>query len=130
MPYLSHEARSIATTSPLPSIHRELRTECSVVSVGQRQNPSWCLAVSMTMRNPASLSTSTHWSVSIAVGKKRSGDSRPSPHSLPEKVLTVKWMKAVSSHCCQASCWGVGTRCAAISTLASESASPRSTYFS
>ena len=120
----------IATTSPRPSIQREFFTECSVVWVGQRQNPSWCLAVSITIPKPASRSVSTHWSVSISVGANTSGDSLPSPHSLSVNVLTVKWMNAVSSHCCQASCSGVGTSRAAMESFSSGVASPNATCFS
>src|SRR5690606_41913498 len=56
------------TTSPFPSRHGELLTEWAVVSVGQRQKPSWCLAVRMAYRMPASLATLAHWRQSRSVG--------------------------------------------------------------
>jgi hypothetical protein len=51
--------------------------ECSVVLVGQRQKPSWCLQVRITPLMPASASAETMASGSNFTGWKRFGSSSP-----------------------------------------------------
>ena len=131
MPYLSQASRNSRTTSPLPFFHGELATECLVVLVGQRQKPSWCLAVIIAILKPPSFSERTHCSQSSSVGLKTAGSSFPLPHSLPVNVLMPKCRKAVNSICCHANCCGVGTRREAISTFCSKVApTGKVTWFS
>ncbi len=84
-------------------------TECRVVFVGHRQNPSWCLAVSTMARKPASRAVRAHWRASSRDGAKIAGSSVPSPHSRSVNVLTPKWRNIASSSRCHASWDGVGT---------------------
>ena len=76
---------------------------------GQRQKPSWCLAVSMMPPMPAWLATSTHWRQSRALGANTSAASSPLPHSAPVNVLGPKWQNMFISMRCHASCASVGT---------------------
>ena len=85
----------------------------SVYLLGQRQRPSWCLAVMITIRIPASRMTFTHWRASNAVGLKTEGLSVPVPHSRFVKVFVPKWTNAMNSRSCQLICRGEGTTCAA-----------------
>ena len=48
------------TRSPEPPRHGLLRTQWSVVRVGQRQKPSWCLAVRIRLRNPPCFAARAH----------------------------------------------------------------------
>jgi hypothetical protein len=93
----------------LPPFHGLEATECVLNAVGQRQNPSWCLAVMTTPFMPASFITRTHCRASSAVGLKTSAGSSPWPHSLSVKVLGPKWMNPVNSRSCQASWRGEGS---------------------
>src|SRR5689334_18306644 len=108
MPAARAAIASSLTTSPLPFFHGLDATECFVVFVCQRQNPSWCFAVRTTYLQPAVFAVRTHCRASSLVGLKTFGSSFPSPHSRSEKVLTPKWKNIPISASCQASCEGVG----------------------
>src|SRR5579872_5530174 len=86
MPRLRAASEIARTTSPLPERHELFATEWSVVLVGHRQKPSWCLQVRITPRIPASAKALTMASASKAVGLKTPGSSSPYPHSLLVKV--------------------------------------------
>lgn len=75
-------------------------TECLVYLEGQRQNPSWCFAVSIINEIPASAATLAHWVVLSPVGLNIAGSSWPVPHSLSVNVLTPKWRNIMISLCC------------------------------
>src|SRR5699024_5537678 len=117
MPWRRQASATSATTSPVPPFQGEEATEYSVVAVGHRQKPSWCLAVRMTYFAPMSRARRTHSSASRSLGAKTSGERGPSLHSLPAKVFTPKWKKTPNPSRCQASCSGVGARCAAAEVL-------------
>jgi len=69
-------------------------TVCSVCFEGHRQKPSWCLAVRMMPRMPASFATRAHWRQSSSLGANSAGDSLPSPHSRPVNVFMLKCTNA------------------------------------
>ena len=96
------------TTSPAAARNGDAATECLVVTVGQRQKPSWCLAVRISVLKPPALAARAHCMASSALGLKIAGNSLPSPQSRSVKVFTPKWAKSASSSRCQCSWAGVG----------------------
>ena len=88
-------------------------TLCSVVRVGHRQKPSWCLAVSTSPFIPAAFTASTHWSQFSFFGSKIDSGSSPLPHSKSVNVLGLKCTKAYISMSNQSSCFCVGRTWAA-----------------
>ena len=67
---------------------------------GQRQKPSWCLAVRIMREMLAAAAVAAHCAALRAVGLKTVGDSRPVPHSESVKVLGPKWRNIITSLCC------------------------------
>ena len=82
---------------------------CSVYLDGHKQNPSWCLQVRISPFIPPSAAVFAHCLASNSVGLKIASDSVPSPHSLPVKVFTVKWIKQKNSMFSYAICLTLGT---------------------
>ena len=72
------------------------------------KDPGQTMAKPEIWRNPDDFAMRVHWRGSRADGLKSWGDSVPSPHSRPVKVLTVKWTNSARSSRCQRSCAGDG----------------------
>src|ERR1035438_6069939 len=76
-PWLRAAVAISPTMSPSPDFQELLLMLCSVVLVGHRQKPSWCLQVRMTPRMPAAARALIMASASNAVGLKMLGFSSP-----------------------------------------------------
>jgi hypothetical protein len=110
----------------LPSFQGLFLTLCSVNLLGQRQKPSWCLAVRIIRVTPAALAARTHCRQSSWVGLNSFSSSLPSPHSRSVNVFIPKWTKAETSSRCHAICRGVGRTSTALdSTDSNESSGER-----
>ena len=70
---------------------------CSVVFVGQRQNPSWCFATTTSPPMPPALHALTIWSALKSVGFSSAGSSLPYPHSRSVNVLSPQWTMPIIS---------------------------------
>ena len=103
-PYSRQAADSPASTSGTPSA-----TVWVLSGLGHRQNPSWCLAVTIIPFIPAAAAVAAHCRQSSCDGWKRSSGSEPVPHSNPLKVFGPKWQNMFISICCHSSCSAVGT---------------------
>ena len=103
---------------------------CSVVFVGQRQKPSWCLATTTKPRMPPSLHAPTIWSASNRVGFRSAGSSSPYPHSRSVKVFSPQWTMPMmsSSASRRMRCAGLGSGAAAAASAPSAAATTATVF--